>query len=157
MQLKIQYSGWGKIEMSLFVSVLHSLRSWEFIHMFSLFLTGEKSWSKKISLGSKPCHPGGGVMLVKSNCFSSYSLQWVQFFFFFFFTSIVFWNPSARNRPSTKALSSSIFQRLLNHGWEEVELLHRPLQSPQPAPTSVCLSCNTRVCKTPLRYHGMWC
>lgn len=48
----------------------------------------DKSLAEKLSLGAELCHLGGGLTLVKWNCFS-YPIQCVLFdFFFFLFSSV---------------------------------------------------------------------
>lgn len=71
MQLTTQYSGLCEKEKGFFGRVLHQ----ETRH--SHFSLSEKSWAKKVSLRTKLCHLGEGVMWVKWPC-SSYLLQCIQ-------------------------------------------------------------------------------
>lgn len=101
----IQYSGWDKREMSPSGSVPHSWGS-QYSLKHSPFPPQNKSWAglpQKIFLGPELCHLGGGMMHIKSSCFS-YLLQRAP-------THIFCSNSNVETSPletwtSTKALSS---------------------------------------------------
>ena len=50
----------------------------------------------------------------------------------------------------------SIPQGLLDHNWEELELVYRTLQNPQPEPGALCVLLDPKMDKTPLTSLHIW-
>ena len=156
----IQYSGWDKREMIPSGSVPHSWGS-QYSLKHSPFPPQNKSWAglpQKIFLGPELCHLGGGMMHIKSSCFS-YLLQCVPTHIFCSNSMLkrLLWRPGLLKRLfHLWVLSKTVFLG----GSQTVpkrETVHRPLQSPQLEPKSVCLLPNAQVSETTPGSLGTWC
>lgn len=72
----VQYSVWGEKEAGLYGSV-HTAGEAKYPLIYSHLPPWDKSWVKKVCLGTKLYHLGGRMMVIKWNC-SSHSLQCIQ-------------------------------------------------------------------------------
>ena len=142
--------------MSLFVRNLHSWGSQVLTHLLSFSPLLEKSQGKKVLLSSKLWCLGGGVIHARSSCFS-YLLQTHPFFSFSGVLELLLWKPRFLQRVSCLWVTAQVNVLCsLYSGQEGLELVHRPLQGPQPW-RSLCPLLDTQVGETPPESPGVWC